>query len=85
MIVMINNKALELSIENRKIEIGRDLSDYFSNDLENRILEVITADTGATIEGCRFSGKSYNIDLMPASGRFKGKGVVLALMPNKHS
>jgi len=79
MIVTINQQAQSLSESSKSIEIGKRLSDYFSNDMEGKMDEVIKFNTSQTLKGYRLSGTSYDIDLIPLSGRFSGKGVVLSL------
>ena len=79
MIVLINRQAQSLSKNGKSIEIGKRLSDYFSNDMEEKMDEAIISDTSLTLKGYRLSGTSYDIDLIPLSGKFSGKGVVLSL------
>lgn len=81
MIVMINQQAQSLSKSSKSIEIGQKLSDYFSNDMREKIDEAMMSGTPMELKGCRLSGTSYDIDLIPLSGRFRGKGVVLSLKP----
>ena len=79
MIVLINRQAQSLSKNGKSIEIGKRLSDYFSNDMEEKMDEAIISDTSLALKGYRLSGTSYNVDLIPLSGKFSGKGVVLSL------
>ncbi len=79
MIVSINQKAQSLSESGKSIEIGKKLSDCFSNDMREKIDEAMMCRTPITLKGCRLSGTNYDIDLIPLSGKFSGKGVVLSL------
>ena len=79
MIVLINRQAQSLSKNGKSIEIGKRLSDYFSNDMEEKMDEAIISDTSLALKGYRLSGTRYNVDLIPLSGKFSGKGVVLSL------
>ena len=79
MIVLINRKAQSLSINNGKMELGKKLFNYFSDDVEERTAAVLTACTEDTLKGYRLEDSICDIDLIPLSGRFRGKGVVLAL------
>jgi response regulator RpfG family c-di-GMP phosphodiesterase len=81
MIVLINRQAQSLSKSGKSIEIGKRLSDYFSNDMEEKMDEAMMCRTHIALKGYRLSGTSYDIDLIPLSGKFSGKGVVLSLRP----
>ncbi len=80
MIVLINQQAQSLSKNGKSIEIGKRLSDYFSNEMEEKINEAMISGTSIALKGYRLLGTSYDIDLVAFSGRFSGKGVVLSLM-----
>lgn len=79
MIVLINRQAQSLLKSGKSIEIGKRVSDYFSNDMEEKMDKAMKSDTSQILKGYRLSGTSYDIDLMPLSGKFSGKGVVLSL------
>jgi response regulator RpfG family c-di-GMP phosphodiesterase len=79
MIVLINRQAQSLSKSDKSIELGRRLSDYFSKDMEEKMDEAMRSNTSLALKGYRLSGTSYDIDLIPLSGKFSGKGVVLSL------
>jgi response regulator RpfG family c-di-GMP phosphodiesterase len=82
-IVLINRKAETLSLNNNKhIEIGKRLTDFFSSDVEEKIAGVLTADSRSTLAEYRISDATYNLDFIPLSGRFRGKGVVMTLSPS---
>lgn len=81
MIVMVNIKAMVLSVNQRYFEIGKDMSGIFSEEIESRIKNVIENDTGDIIHNFRISCNDYDIDIMSASGKFRGKGAVLAFIP----
>jgi len=79
LIALINSQTQALSSENGKIEIGGNLIDYFSGDVEKAINDVLDDNTARTIKDYTLYGITYAIDLIPLSGRFCGKGVVMAL------
>ena len=82
MIVLINSKAQTLSFDNGSVEVGMRLSEFFSSDLEEKITDVLTANTCDTFKEYRFSEATYDLDFIPLSGRFCGKGVVMTLKPS---
>lgn len=76
-IVVLNQKAQQLSVNGVPVRIGRELVDYFEpafqqdilGDLENAKAKVVEISSGP--EGF------HRIDVTPLSGRFKGRGVIL--------
>ena len=81
MIVMVNIKAMVLSINGRYFQVGKDISGHFPLEIEERIINVINNDKGDLIKDIHISGADYDIDIMSASGKFRGKGAVLAFIP----
>jgi PAS domain S-box-containing protein len=82
MIVLINRKAEKLSLNNKNIEIGKKLTDFFSRDVEEKTVGTLTADTCDTLAEYRISDATYDLDFIPLSGRFRGKGIVMTLSPS---
>ena len=81
-IVLINSKAQTLSIKEGHIEIGKRISDYFSHDVETKIAAVFNTHTHDSYKGYRLAEEICDMDFIPLSGRFRGKGVILALNPS---
>jgi len=82
MIVMINSKAQALSVKEGNIEVGKRISDYLSHEVEEKIANVFNTNTPDTYEKYRLGGEVRDVDFIPLSGRFRGKGVVLTLNPS---
>jgi response regulator RpfG family c-di-GMP phosphodiesterase len=84
MIVLINSKTQALSVKEGKIEVGKKISDYLSREVEEKIANVFRTNTPDTYEKCRLGEEIHDVDFMPLSGRFRGKGIVLTLLnPSK--
>ena len=81
MIVLINQEVNSVLGNNKGIEIGKSLSDYFSSDIGEKMTEVLTSNKSQTIQDYRFSERIYDIDLVPLSGRFREKGIIMVLRP----
>lgn len=81
MIALTNKKTMALSFKGGSIEVGRNLSDYFSKEVKEKVVEVLTSDASCSIEGYQLSEVTYDIDLIPLSGRFCGKGLILTFFP----
>ena len=80
-IVLNNGKAEKLLFDNGTVELGRGVSEFFSSDVEEQIADALTTGTGDTIKGYRYQGAAYDLGIIPLSGRFRGKGVVMTLSP----
>ncbi len=78
-IVFTNYKVQTLSAGNGKIEIGKGLSDYFSAEVENKISSALTTDSLETLKQYKILGGTFDIDFVPLSGKFRGKGVIMTL------
>lgn len=81
-IVLINRNVEILSFNNESVKIGKRLSDYFSRNVEEKIIGVLTTDTCDTLTEYRISDVTYDLNFTPLSGRFSDKGVVMTLTPS---
>jgi len=80
LIAVINREAESLSFNGNDIEIGREINDYFSDDVEKEVANVLATNIPQTVKGFRLSdGEIYDIDVTPLSGKFRDKGVILIL------
>ena len=79
MIVLINREVQSFLDGREGIEIGKRLSEYFSSNVEEKMNEALTSNSSQALKEYRLLEKIYDIDLVPLSGRFRGKGVILAL------
>ena len=79
LIAVINREAESLSINGNDIEIGREINDYFSPKVKEKIISALQTNTTQTIKDYQISGIDYDIDVTPLSRRFRGKGVILSL------
>ena len=80
-VVMVNIKAMFLSINGKYFQVGNDISGHFPPDLEAKIVTVIDDDKGDIVKGFQISGRDYDIDIVSASSKFRGKGAVMAFIP----
>jgi FixJ family two-component response regulator len=78
-IVLINKEAQSLSGRSQRIELGNNLNDYFSTEVEAKMATALSTDMFQRLDDYPLFGVSYNINLAPLSGRFCGKGVVVTL------
>ena len=79
MVVLINNATRFLTGSMERIELGKNIKNYFSCDIVKELEKVMETETPLVIKGTPLSGIKYDADLIPLSGRFRGKGVVMTL------
>ena len=84
MIAFTNSKTQTLSSDNDNIRIGYNLNDYFSHCVEENILTVLSKNIHESLKGYELFGKMYDIDFVPLSGKFCGKGVIMTLKANSN-
>jgi response regulator RpfG family c-di-GMP phosphodiesterase len=78
-IVLINKATQTIVCNNRCVEVGKRVQDYFSNDMAAKITGVLASNTPQVIKEYPLGGTSYDIDLIPLSGKFRDKGVLMSL------
>ena len=83
-IVLINKATQVIVCNNDCVEVGKRVQDYFSNDMAAKITDVLSSNTPLAIKEQSLGGTSYDIDLIPLSGKFRNKGVLMSLrcIPN---
>ena len=80
MIIALINQAVRTDLKvDPEIQIGSLISDYFSETVERKIIEVMTSGIPQTIPQVPLGSCLWNMDIKPLSGRFFGKGVILAI------
>jgi response regulator RpfG family c-di-GMP phosphodiesterase len=80
-IVFINISAQSMSINNKKIEVGKRISKYFPPDVVDRLSYVMANNRPDELWGYKLSGRDYNLAFAPSSGSFRRKGAVMTLTP----
>ena len=80
MIVLMNQRAHALSCDGPVIDMGREIADCFSADVQERVESVFSTGRAQMIKSYRLPNSTYNIDLAPLRGRFHGKGVVMTFV-----
>ncbi len=80
-IALTNKKTMSLSFNGDSIEVGKNLSDYFSKEVREKVTGALESDASCLIKGYRLSEATGDIDLIPLSGRFRGKGLILTFFP----
>ncbi|MBW1681689.1 MAG: response regulator [Deltaproteobacteria bacterium] len=79
MVVLVNREARALETPEGAIEEGRRLSRYFDELVSGCVARVLRDGASESLKA-GISGESpFRVTVTPLSGRFKGKGVILAL------
>ena len=78
MIVLVNHKSESLPLTQKPIEVGKNFSDYFSNDLVEPLERSLKSMIPQAVMNYALSGNRYTIEFIPLSGRFQGRGVLVA-------
>lgn len=83
MVVLVNQKVQSIKIMEKSIEIGNTIHEYFEENLERKIEKVMKTNQKDKLLDCDFGGTRYHLDLIPLSGRFQGKGVIVVFKKPK--
>jgi len=78
-IAVINRATRTIAFNNGCVEVGKRIKDYFAKDMVEKIAGIPASKTTRVIRGYPLSGNIYDIDLIPLSGRFSDKGVMMCL------
>jgi response regulator RpfG family c-di-GMP phosphodiesterase len=79
-IIALINQAVHTDLKmDPEIQIGSFISDYFSETVERKIIEVMISGIPQTIAQVPLGFSLWDMDIKPLSGRFSGKGVILAI------
>ncbi len=81
MIVIANRMSQSILNNKNGIEVGKIFSHYFEEKLNEMLFETLEHNTPRTIRDYRISSNPYNIDFLPLSGRFQGKGIIVVIYP----
>lgn len=81
-IVFKNNKTRTLSDKSQNLLIGKDISEYFPEAATQKIEYVFKTGNGCSLENLPLFDTKYDIDIIPLTGKFEGKGIVMVLNQN---
>lgn len=79
-IVMANEMAKTVA-DNGSIKIGVPLGQYFAGDATEAILRAIVSDRQVQHHGMTLNNREYHAAIVPLTGKFNGKGAIMALLP----
>ena len=79
MIVLANKTAQKLALTDGPINLGDAVGEYFSEPFQQDLSTYLDTSEPVLITGRGKNGRTYDINLIPLSGRFSGKGMILNL------
>lgn len=80
LIVMANEKACHIA-QQEDIKIGVPLTRYFKEEVMAAVCEVVQQGKPVELNGVAFQNADQNAIIMPLTGKFQGKGVIMTVMP----
>jgi response regulator RpfG family c-di-GMP phosphodiesterase len=79
-VIVLANEMAETIDSGGGIKIGVPLGQYFENDVVNAISKAIQTGKQSQHNGRTVKGKTFTAAVVPLSGKFSGKGAILALI-----
>jgi response regulator RpfG family c-di-GMP phosphodiesterase len=79
--VVLTNKMAQIMIGSQGIRQGASVSEYFPKDVPGAVREVIDSGRQVNINGQTLKNKNFKAAIMPLSGRYKGRGVIMTIHP----
>ncbi len=77
MIVLLNRAARSFTGQLKGMSLGSKVENFFPDDLTEMVKKTLPSETYKKITGYESSDKKYDIDFIPLSGLFKGKGIIM--------
>ena len=84
MIVFLNQAVKPLSDSLGGIEIGKMIHECLPVEMDETLNQVFETGKPRGVKRFLLSGKHYDVDFMPLSGTFRGKGVVVTLVERRN-
>lgn len=79
MIVLVNKAAQKMALSDQPVNLGDRVEDYFSESFQEQLAKYIDANEPSRMTVQGRCGRSFEIGLIPLSGRFSGTGLILTL------
>jgi response regulator RpfG family c-di-GMP phosphodiesterase len=80
-VVLMNRMAMGIAIGGRGLLMGENLSDYFSQDILDMTAAVFRENRPMTVPCDSIPEVRRTMDILPLSGPYMGKGVILVIYP----
>lgn len=80
-VIVLANEMVHNIVNGGSIKIGVPLNQYFASDVMDAVSEAIETDRKVRYKSKTRQTVNYNAVIVPLSGKFSGKGVIMTLMP----
>ena len=78
-IIVLTNGQVQSLLNGKGFALGMNISDYFSDIVLEKVNEALENNTRKAVTGYQVSGETWDIDLIPLSGKFHGKGIIMTV------
>lgn len=76
-VAMANMKMMEFFAEDDQVGIGSQVGDFLSKEIEDQVVNATLSAIPLFLKDISMGGKTFSIESIPLSGRFKNKGSIL--------
>jgi response regulator RpfG family c-di-GMP phosphodiesterase len=83
MMVVMANKALYTSLgKDLQLKLGTAVGDFFEPTINQHLADCLTSHQNRRLPQIDICGRSYDIELIPLTGRYEGQGLIVTLEDN---
>lgn len=80
-VIVLTNQMAQTMIGSQGVKLGAHISTYFSENVHEAVRQVIDSGEQANVNGQALKSKAYKAVIMPLSGPYRGRGVIMTLHP----
>ena len=80
-VIVLTNQMAQSMVGSNGIKLGVPASEYFPQDVSDAVLKVIDTGDKVNVSGQTLKDVDYKAVIMPLSGPYKGRGVIMSLHP----
>ena len=81
MIVLTNQMLISMFKEKKTIEIGKDITSFFSQKVKDKINNALTENQSIKMSESLLKDGVYDLEIIPLQGRFQGRGILMTIQP----
>jgi YesN/AraC family two-component response regulator len=80
-VIVLSNEKANTVVNGGRMKVSVPLSQYFEPDVMEAVSKALDTDQPVSHQGMTRQAVNYNAVITPLSGKFKGRGVVMTLVP----
>lgn len=81
MIVLINQMVISMFKGKKSIEIGKDITSFFSQKVKDEINNALSENQSIKMSDSLLKDGVYDLEIIPLQGRFQGRGILMTIQP----